>query len=71
LASALLYVRLDLPDRVIQALEQEIEQGCQAIALHLGDDLESRLTPIEFVNQFSRGHIPLLRLWMGRRRTIP
>ena len=71
LAGTLLYVRLDLPNRVIQALEQEIEQCCQAIGLHLGDDLEGRLTPIKFVNQFPRGHSPLLRLWMGRIRTLP
>jgi len=62
---------LDLPDRVIQALEQEIEQCCHAVVLHLGDDLECRLTPIQFVNQFPRGHIPLLRLWMGRIHTLP
>jgi hypothetical protein len=62
LAGALLYVRLDLPNRVIQTFEQEIEQYCQAVGLHLGDDLECRLTPIQFVDQFPRGHIPLLRL---------
>jgi len=71
LTGALLYVHLNLPNRVIQALEQEIEQGCQAVVLHLGDDLECRLAPIKFVNQFPRGHIPLLRLWMGRMRTLP
>jgi len=71
LAGALLDVRLDLPNCVIQALEQEIEQCCQTVGLHLGDDLECCLTPIKFVNQFPRGHIPLLRLWMGRMRTLP
>jgi hypothetical protein len=71
LAGALLEVRLDLPDRVIQALEQELEQDRHAVGLHLSDDLECRLTPIQFVDQFPRGHIPPLRLWMGRIRTLP
>jgi len=71
LTGALLDVRLDLPDCVIQALEQEIEQCGQTIGLHLGDDLERCLTPIKFVNQFPRGHIPLLRLWMGRICILP
>jgi hypothetical protein len=71
LAGALLQLRLDLPDRVIEVVDQEIEECCQTAGLHLGDDLECRLTPIKFVNQFPRGHIPLLRLWMGRIRTLP
>jgi hypothetical protein len=50
LAGALLYVCLDVPDRVIQALDQKIEQCCQAIGLHFSNDLECRLTPIKFVN---------------------
>src|SRR5438445_13663340 len=70
LAGTLLQLRLDLPDRVIQALEQEVEERCQAAGLHLGDDLECRLASIKFINNLHAGHMPLLEM-AGRIYPLP
>ena len=70
LAGTLLELRLDLSNRGIQALEQEIEERCQTAGLHLGDDLECGLAAIEFINNLHAGHMPLLQLG-GRMHTLP
>jgi|SRR6266852_72484 len=62
LAGALPQLRLDLPDRAIQVIDQEIEECCQTAGLHLGDDLECCLASVKFVNNFHAGHISLLEL---------
>jgi hypothetical protein len=70
LAGALLQLRLHLPDRVIQVINQEIEECCQTVGLHLSDDLECCFAPVEFSNNFHIGHMPLLPLG-GRIHTLP
>jgi hypothetical protein len=62
LASTLLQLCLDLPDRIIQAVEQEIEERCQTAGLHLGDNLERCLAPVKFSNDLRARSIPLLHL---------
>jgi hypothetical protein len=70
LAGTVLQPRLDLPDRVIEVVDQEIEERCQTAGLHLGDDLECRLAPVKFINNFHAGHMSLLQM-AGRMRTLP
>jgi len=56
---------LDLADGVIEALDQELEERGQFVGLHLGDDLECRLAPVKFVNQWHRSHRAFLRAGAG------
>jgi len=60
LAGAPLQLRLDLPDRLIEVVDQEIKECGQTTGLHLGDDLECHLTPVKFINNFHAGHMSLL-----------
>jgi hypothetical protein len=69
LAGALLQLRLDLPDRVIEVIDQEIEERCQTTGLHFGDDLECRLAPVKLINNLHARHMPLLQM-VGRMRTL-
>jgi hypothetical protein len=70
LAGALLQLRLDLPDRVVEVIDQEIEERCQTAGLHFGDDLEGRLASIKLINNLHARHMPLLQM-AGRIRTLP
>jgi hypothetical protein len=70
LAGTLLQLRLDLPDRVIQVLDQELEERGQTAGLHFGDDLECRLAPVKLINNLHAGHMPLLQM-ASRMRTLP
>jgi hypothetical protein len=70
LAGALLQLRLDLPDRVIEVIDQEIEERCQTVGLHFGDDLECRLAPVKLINNLHARHMPLLQM-VGRMHTLP
>ena len=71
LAGTMLELCLRLPDRVIETIEQEIEERCQTVSLHLGDDLESGLTSIKFINNLHAGHIPLLETDGGQVMHLP
>jgi hypothetical protein len=70
LAGAPLQLHLDLADGAIEVLDQEIEEGCHAVGLHFGDDLECGLAPVKFINNFYARHTPLLQM-VGRRYTLP
>jgi hypothetical protein len=59
-AGALTQMCLDLPDRVIQVLDQEIKKGCQTAGLHFGDDLECGFASIKLINNLHAGHRYLL-----------
>jgi hypothetical protein len=69
LAGALLQVRLDLPNRVIEVIDQEIEERCHTAGLHFGDDLECCLAPVKLINNLHARHMPLLQM-VGRMRTL-
>jgi hypothetical protein len=60
LAGAPLQLCLDLPDCLIEVVDQEIKKCCQTTGLHLGDDLECHLAPVKFINNFHAGHMSLL-----------
>jgi hypothetical protein len=51
-------------------LNQEIEECCQTVGLHLRDDLEGCLAPVKFINNLHAGHMPLLQM-AGRICTLP
>jgi hypothetical protein len=60
LAGAPLQLRLDLPDRLVEVIDQKIEECGQTTGLHLGDDLECYLAPVKFINNIHAGHTSLL-----------
>jgi hypothetical protein len=60
-AGALTKLRLDLPDRAIQILDQEIKKCGQPPGLHFGDDLECGFASIKLVNNLHVRHVHLLQ----------
>jgi hypothetical protein len=69
-AGALTQLCLDLPDGVIQVLDQEIKQGCQTAGLHFGDDLEGGFASIKLINNLHAGHSISFKM-RGRVWTLP
>jgi hypothetical protein len=58
--SALTKLCLDLPNRAIQVLDQEIKKCFQTPGLHFRDDLKGGLASIKLVNNLHARHICLL-----------
>jgi hypothetical protein len=61
-ARTLVQLGLDLPDSVLQPPQQELKDGSETVALHLGNILEGDLASIEVVNHIHHGHMSLLLL---------
>ena len=61
-AQTLAQLGLDLPDGVLQPLQQELKDGGETVGLHLGNILEGDLASIEVVNYVHHGHTSLLPL---------
>jgi hypothetical protein len=62
LAGALAQLGVDLPDSVIQPLQQDLKDGSEIVGLHFGNTLEGNFASIEVLNHWHRGHKPLLPL---------
>jgi len=50
---------VDLPDGVIQPLQQDLQDDGETVGLPLGNQLEGDLASIEVVNHWHHGHKPL------------
>jgi len=62
LACALAQLGVDLSDRVIQPLQQELQHGGETVGLHLSNALKGNLASIEVLNHWHRGHTSFLPL---------
>jgi hypothetical protein len=69
LAGTLPQLCLHLPDCTIEVFNQEIEECCQTVGLHLSNDLEGCLAPVKFINNLHAGHMSLLQM-AGRMGTL-
>jgi len=58
-ACALAQLGVDLPDGVIQPLQQDLQDDGETVGLPLGNPLEGDLASIEVVNHWHHGHKPL------------
>jgi hypothetical protein len=61
-AQTLAQLGLNLPDGILQPPQQELKDGGETVALHLGNILEGDLASIEVVNHIHHGHMSLLLL---------
>jgi hypothetical protein len=59
-ARTLAQLSLDLPDGVLQPLQQELKDSGETVALHVGNILEGDLAAIEVVNHVHHDHRALL-----------
>jgi hypothetical protein len=60
LACALAQLGVDLPDGVIQPLQQDLQDSGETVRLHLGNPLQGDLASIEVLNHWPHGHTLLL-----------
>jgi hypothetical protein len=59
-ARTLAQLGVDLPDGVLQPLQQELKNDGETVGRHLGNILEGDLAAIEVVNYVHHGHRALL-----------
>jgi hypothetical protein len=59
-ARTLAQLGVDLPDGVLQPLQQEFQDGGETVGRHLGNILKGDLAAIEVVNHVYHGHTSLL-----------